>query len=84
MYGHHSHTWYSRVILINRVRLPNVLVVSSTRKLSVFAQCRCIRGKYIYMYLQSTVLLFVFVYILGILLFGDIMLRKNAQRVEND
>ena len=33
---------YSRVIWINRVRLPNLLVVN------------CIRGKYIYMYWYST------------------------------
>ena len=34
--------YYSRVIWINRVRLPNLLVVS------------CIRGKYIYMYWYRT------------------------------
>ena len=36
MYGDHT---YSRVIWINRVRWPNLLVVSSTRKLSILAQC---------------------------------------------
>ena len=35
MYDH--HLLYSRVIWINRVRLPNLLVVSSTGKLSVLA-----------------------------------------------
>ena len=48
---------YSRVILINCVRLPNLLVVS------------CIRGKYIYMYWYKAVLLFVLVYIPGISIF---------------
>ena len=42
----------------------------------VLEQCRCIRGKYIYMYLHSTVLLFVFVYIPGIFLFGDMKKKK--------
>ena len=56
MYGHHSHI------------AEYLLVVSSTRKLSVLAQCRCIRGRYIYMYLYSTVLLFVFVDIPGMYL----------------
>ena len=40
-YGHHLLI-ADRVIWINRVKLPNLLVVS------------CIRGKYIYMYWYST------------------------------
>ena len=40
-YGHHLII-YTRVIWINRVSLPNLLVVS------------CIRGKYIYMYWHGT------------------------------
>ena len=48
MYGHHL-LLYSRVIWINRVRLPNLLVVSSTGKFSVFADAS-IRRKYTYMY----------------------------------
>ena len=51
-YGH--YLLHSRVLWINRVRLPNLLVVSSTGKLSVSAE-RCIRGKYVYiMYWYST------------------------------
>ena len=57
MYGH--HLLYSRVIWINRVRLLNLLVVSSTGKLSVLANA----SVDIY---TGTVLLFVFVYIPGI------------------
>ena len=60
MYGH--HLLYSRVIWINRVRLPNLLVVSSTGKLSVRADASVIS---IYIF-TGTVLLFVFVYIPGI------------------
>ena len=36
MYGHHL-LLYSRVIWINRVRLPNLLVASSTGKMSALA-----------------------------------------------
>ena len=60
MYGH--HLLYSRVIWINRVRLPNLLVVSSTGKLSVFADASLLST----FICTGTVLLFVFVYIPGI------------------
>ena len=60
MYGH--YLLYSRVISINRVRLPNLLVVSSTGKLSVFADASVVR---IYICTGTVVLLFVFVYIAG-------------------
>ena len=56
MYGH--RLLYSRVISINRVRLPNLLVVSSTGKLSVVADASVV-STYI---CTGTVLLFVFVY----------------------
>ena len=62
MYGHHF--LYSRVMRINRVRLPNLFVVSSTGKLSVFADASVV-STYIY---TGAVLLFVFVYIPGIFL----------------
>ena len=45
MYGH--HLLYSRVIWINRVRLSNLLVVSSTGKLSVFADASVVSTMYI-------------------------------------
>ena len=54
MYGH--HLLYSRVILINRVRLPNLLVVSLTDKSSVLADASVVS------ICTGTVLLFVFVY----------------------
>ena len=60
MYGH--HLLYSRVIWINRVRLPNLLVVSSTGKLSVLVDASVV-STYICTGIH-TVLLFVFVYIL--------------------
>ena len=60
MYGH--HLLYSRVIWINRVRSPNLPVVSSTGKLSVLADASMV-STYI---CTGTVLLFVFVYIPGI------------------
>ena len=62
MYGH--HLFYSRVIWITRVRLPNLLVVSSTGKLSVLADASVV-STYI---CTGTVLLSVFVYIPGIFL----------------
>ena len=56
MYGH--HLLYSRVTWINRVRLPNLLVVSSTGngQLNREIQCPCryTRGKCIYVYWYST------------------------------
>ena len=55
MYGH--HLLYSRVMRTNRVRLPNLFVVSSTGKLSVFADVSVV-STYIY---TGAVLLFVFV-----------------------
>ena len=60
MYGH--HLLYSRVIWINRVRLPSLLVVRSTGKLSVLADASVV-GTYV---CTGTVLLFVFVYLPGI------------------
>ena len=51
MYGH--HLVYSRAIWINCVRLPNLLVVSSTGKLSVLADASVV-STYVY---TSTVLL---------------------------
>ena len=68
MYG--QHLLYSRAVWINRVWLSNLLVVSSSGKLSVLADTSVVRT-YIF---TGTVLLFVFVYIPGI----------NTQRVEND
>ena len=62
MYGH--HLLYSRVIWINRARLSNLLVVSSTGKLSVFGDASVV-STYI---CTGAVLLFVFVYIPGIFL----------------
>ena len=59
MYGH--HLLYSRVIWISRVRLPSLLVVSSTGKLSVLADASVV-STYI---CTGTVLLFVYVYIPG-------------------
>ena len=61
MYGH--YLLYSRVIWFNRVRLPNLLVVSQTEKLSVLADASVVST---YTYIYGTVLLFVFVYIPGI------------------
>ena len=55
MYGH--HLLYRRVIWINRVRLPSLLVVSSTGKLSVLADASVV-STYI---CTGTTLLFVFV-----------------------
>ena len=52
MYGH--HLFYSRVIWITRVRLPNLLVVSSTGKLSVLADASVVSTYNIYMYWYST------------------------------
>ena len=60
MYCH--HLLYSRVIWINRARLPNLLVVSSTGKLNVLADASVV-STYI---CTGTVLLFVLVYIPGI------------------
>ena len=60
-YGH--HLLYSRVIWINRVRLPNLLVVSSTGKLSVFADASVVST---YICTGTAVLLFVLVYVPGI------------------
>ena len=51
MYGH--HVLYRRVIWINRVMLPSLLVVSSTGKLSVLADASVV-NTYIYMYWYST------------------------------
>ena len=62
MYGRPPLT-YSRVIIwINRVRLPNLLVVSPRGKLSVLVDASVV-STYI---CPGTVLLFVFVYIPGI------------------
>ena len=52
IYGHHL-LLHGSVLLINRVRLPNLLVVSSTGKSTVLADI-CIRGKYIYICWYST------------------------------
>ena len=71
------HLLYSRVIWINRVRLPNLLVVSSTGKLSVFADASVV-STYI---CTGTVMLFVFVYIPGIFLFGDMYIRARFTAV---
>ena len=57
MYGHHL-LLYSRVIWINRVRLPNLLAVSSTEKMSALADASVV-STYI---CTGTVLLVVFVY----------------------
>ena len=62
MYDH--HLLYSRVIWINHVRLPNLLVVSSTGKFSVLADASVVS---IYI-CTGAVLLFVFVYIPDIFL----------------
>ena len=62
MYSH--HLLYSRVTWINRVRLPNLLVVSSTRKCSVLADASVV-STYI---CTGAVLLVVFVYIPDIFL----------------
>ena len=57
MYGH--HLLYSRVIRINRVRLPNL---HGQLNREIKCPCRCIRTKYIYI-CTGTVLLFVlFIY----------------------
>ena len=40
MYGH--HLLYSRVISVNRVKLSNLLVVSSTGKFSVLADASAV------------------------------------------
>ena len=53
MYGH--HLLYSRIIWINRVRLPNLLVVSSTTgKLGVLADASVVSTHIRYMYWYST------------------------------
>ena len=57
IFGHHF--LYSRVIWVNRVRLPILLVVSSTGKLSVLADASVV-STYI---CTGTVLLFIFVHI---------------------
>ena len=62
MYGH--HLLYGRVIWINRIRLPNLLMISSTGKLSFLADASVL-STYI---CTGTVLLLVFVYIPGIFL----------------
>ena len=62
MYGY--QLLYRRVIWINRVRLPNLLMVSSTGKLSVHADASVV---YTSICTGTVVLLFVFVYIPGIL-----------------
>ena len=56
MYGH--HLLYSRVIWINRVRLPNLLVASSTEKSSVLADTSVVGT---YRCIGTLLLLFVFV-----------------------
>ena len=63
MYGH--HLLCSRVVWINRVRLPNLLVVSSTGKCSVLADASVVSTS---ICTGTAVLLFVFVYIPGIFL----------------
>ena len=60
---------------MNRVRLPNLLVVSSTGKLSVLADASSVVGTYI---CTGTVLLFVFVSIPGIYFFGDMYIRARC------
>ena len=62
MYGH--QLLYRRIIWLNRVRLPNLLLVSSTGKLSVHADASVLNTSIC----TGTVLLFVFVYIPGIFL----------------
>ena len=52
MYDH--HLLYIRVIWINRVRLPNLLVVSSTGKLSFLADISVVSTYSVYMYWYST------------------------------
>ena len=75
MYGH--HLLYSRVIWINRVRLPNLLVVSPTGKFSVLADASVV-STYI---CTGAVLLFVFVSIPGIFYFGDMYIRARFTAV---
>ena len=52
MYG--DQLLYRRVIWISRVRLPNLLVVSSTGKLSVLADTSVVNTFRLYMYWYST------------------------------
>ena len=60
MYGH--HVLYKRVIWINRVRLPSLLVVSSTGKLSVLADAS-VANTYIYVeLLVQYCCLYLFIY----------------------
>ena len=53
-----------RVIWINRVRLPNLLVVSSTGKLSVLVDVSVVSTYYIHMYwsVQYCCLYYLFIY----------------------
>ena len=71
MYGH--HLLYSRVIWINRVRLPNLLVVSSTGKLSVLADAFVV-STYI---CTGSVLLFVLYIYQVYFLYGDVYVRAR-------
>ena len=66
MYGH--HLLYSRVMRINRVRLPSLLVVSSTGKLNVLADASVVRT---YIYTGTVLLLYLFIYQVYVK-FGDI------------
>ena len=75
-YGH--HLLYSRVIWINRLRLPNLLVVSSTGKLSVLADSSVLST---YICTGTAVLLFVLVYVPGIFLFGDMSCTVHWYRL---
>ena len=62
MYGRPPLTYNGVITWINRVRLPNLLVVSSRGNLSVLVDASVV-STYI---CTGTVLLFVFVYIPGI------------------
>ena len=77
MYGH--HLLYSRVIWINRVRLPNLLVVSSTEKLSVLADASVV-STYMYWYSTAVCTRYLFIYQVYFK-FGDMYIRARFTAV---
>ena len=73
-------TYFIAVIWINRVRLPNLLVVSSTGRLSVLADASVVsKSTYLYVLVQYCCLYF-FIYQVYFK-FGDIYVRARFTAV---